>query len=388
MDPIENLLTRGVAEIIPTKQGLKDILKKRKVMIYQGFDPTAKSLHIGHFIGIRKLSEFQKLGHRVIFLIGDFTGMIGDPTDKSAARIKLTKNQVKKNMRGYLNQIKNIINLEGNNPVKILYNSEWLAKLTFEEIIELSSNVTVQQMIERDFFQERLKKGKPIYLHEFLYPLMQGYDSIYMNVDIELGGTDQLFNMLVGRSLMKSLKNKEKYVMCMKLLTDNSGRKMGKTEGNTINLTDSAPSMFTKIMGFPDEFIAPSIELLTDLPLDYAKGKNPLEVKKKIAYEVVRQIHQEKGAKAGLTYFENTVQKGNIPKNAKTIKFSKNKINIIDLLIQSGQVESRSKAKNLIKEGAIDVDGKKVDDTEFDLNLEKQRTIKIGKKKYIVAVKT
>ncbi len=388
MDPIERLLTRGVAEIIPEKQGLKNILKKRKVTIYQGFDPTAESLHIGHFIGIRKLSEFQKLGHKVIFLIGDFTGMIGDPTDKSAARIKLTKSQVKKNMKGYLNQIKNIINFEGDNPVKILYNSEWLAKLTFEEVIELSSNVTVQQMIERDFFQERLKKGKPIYLHEFLYPLMQGYDSVYMDVDIELGGTDQLFNMLVGRSLMKSLKNKEKYVMCMKLLTDSSGRKMGKTEGNAINLTDSASSIFAKVMGFPDEFVTPSIELLTDLPLDYAKGKNPLEVKKKIAYEVVRQIHQEEGARAGLTYFENTVQKGNVPKNAETVKFSRNKINIIDLLTQSGQVESRSSAKNLIKEGAIDVDGKKIADTGFELNLEKQRTIKIGKKKYIVAVKT
>jgi len=388
MDPIERLLTRGVAEIIPEKQGLKNILKKRKVTIYQGFDPTAESLHIGHFIGIRKLSEFQKLGHKVIFLIGDFTGMIGDPTDKSAARIKLTKSQVKKNMKGYLNQIKNIINFEGDNPVKILYNSEWLAKLTFEEVIELSSNVTVQQMIERDFFQERLKKGKPIYLHEFLYPLMQGYDSVYMDVDIELGGTDQLFNMLVGRSLMKSLKNKEKYVMCVKLLTDSSGRKMGKTEGNAINLTDSASSIFAKVMGFPDEFVTPSIELLTDLPLDYAKGKNPLEVKKKIAYEVVRQIHQEEGARAGLTYFENTVQKGNVPKNAETVKFSRNKINIIDLLTQSGQVESRSSAKNLIKEGAIDVDGKKIADTGFELNLEKQRTIKIGKKKYIVAVKT
>lgn len=388
MDPIERLLTRGVAEIIPEKQGLKNILKKRKVTIYQGFDPTAESLHIGHFIGIRKLSEFQKLGHKVIFLIGDFTGMIGDPTDKSAARIKLTKSQVKKNMKGYLNQIKNIINFEGDNPVKILYNSEWLAKLTFEEVIELSSNVTVQQMIERDFFQERLKKGKPIYLHEFLYPLMQGYDSVYMDVDIELGGTDQLFNMLVGRSLMKSLKNKEKYVMCMKLLTDSSGRKMGKTEGNAINLTDSASSIFAKVMGFPDEFVTPSIELLTDLPLDYAKGKNPLEVKKKIAYEVVRQIHQEEGARAGLTYFENTVQKGNVPKNAETVKFFRNKINIIDLLTQSGQVESRSSAKNLIKEGAIDVDGKKIADTGFELNLEKQRTIKIGKKKYIVAVKT
>src|SRR3990167_3838404 len=263
--------------------------RKKKITLYQGFDPPSPSLHIGHLIGIRKLAQFQALGHKVIFLIGDFTGMIGDPSDKSAARKKLSKKEVLENAKGWKKQIEKILRFDGPNAAEVRYNSECLSKLSSQEVIELASNFTVQQMEERDFFQDRLKEDKPIYLHEFLYPLLQGYDSVSMGVDLEVGGNDQLFNMLSGRTLMKALKGKEKYVLTMKLLTDTTGKKMGKTEGNAINLTDEPDDMYGKVMSFPDPFIEQGLELLTDLEVSELANRKTLDAKKALAFEIVQQ---------------------------------------------------------------------------------------------------
>lgn len=295
-DNINDLLTRGIEKVLPSKDSLGKLMDEKKIKLYQGFDPSSENLHLGNLIGIRKLAQFQKLGHKVIFLIGDFTGMIGDPTDKKATRKKLTKNQVVSNAKDYKNQISNILSFEGKNKAEIMYNSSWLSKLKFEEIVELASNFTVQQMLERDFFQRRLDKRKPIYLHEFLYPIMQGFDSVKMGVDLEIGGNDQLFNMLAGRNLMKSLKNKEKYVLTMKLLADPRGTKMGKTEGNTINLNDKPIDMFRKVLKIPEELLELSIELLTDLPLNSVKN-NATKARLDLAYSVVSQVYGNEKAR-------------------------------------------------------------------------------------------
>lgn len=378
---LENVLTRGVQKILPSKKSLESLMKKKQITLYQGFDPSNPSLHLGNFIGIRKLAQFQKLGHKAIFLIGDFTGMIGDPTDKEAERKKMTKKQVLENAKEWKNQIKNIIDFEGENKAEIKYNSEWLSKLNFEDITNLAGNFTVQQMIERDFFQERIKKEKPIRFHEFLYPLMQGYDSVAMGVDLEIGGNDQLFNMMAGRTLMKQMKNKEKYVLTMKLLTDTTGKKMGKTEGNVINLTESPISMFGKIMALPDSLLKLGIELLTDLPLDTHKTQESMDAKKTMAFEVVKQIHGKEEAEKARSSFESTFQERKpdyeqkIPKEktlAKTIS-------------QISAVGSMSEAKRLIQQGAVDINNK----TEYNptSKIKGGERIKIGKKTF-VKVKT
>jgi len=376
MDKLENTLTRGVGQILPSKKSLKDLMKKRKITLYQGFDPSSKNLHLGNLIGIRKLAQFQELGHQVIFLIGDFTGMIGDPTDKNSARKKLTKEAVLKNAKDYKKQIENILKFDGPNKAMIKYNSDWLSKLNFNEIADLASNFTVQQMLERDFFQERLKKNKPIYIHEFLYPLMQGYDCVTMDVDLEIGGSDQLFNILVGRELMRRLKNKEKHVLTMKILEDTTGKKMGKSEGNTINLTDSANDIFGKIMSLPDNFITSGIELLTDLPVDAFEKSNQRDAKSKLAYEVVKQIYDESSALASKKYFDDTFRKRE-PDYKKEIPLKKTLQEAVSLASDT----SISEAKRLIAQGAVDIDNKNI--TNPIHKLKGGERIKIGKKIFI-----
>lgn len=367
----EYVLTRGVEQILPTKQDLADLMAKRKITLYEGFDPTSPSLHIGHLIGIRKLAQFQKLEHKVIFLIGDFTGMIGDPTDKSTARQKLTHKQMLTNLKGYKEQVKNIIDFSGTNPVKIVFNYDWLSKLTFVDVVELAAHFTVQQMIERDFFQERLKANKPIYLHEFLYPLMQGYDSAHMAVDLEIGGNDQMFNLLAGRTLEKAYKNKEKFCLTTKLLTDPNGAKMGKTTGNTVNLTDSPQDIFGKIMALPDSLLLLGFELLTDL--DFPKT-DPMTAKKTLAFDLIKQLHGDQKAQAAQKHFEQTFQKRE-PEFNESITLKSNAATTIAPL-----VGSNSEAKRLISQGGLDVNNQKITDSSFKLKTGDK--IKVGKKKF------
>jgi len=380
---INNILDRGVNQILPSKKELEKLMNKRKITLYQGFDPTADSLHIGHFIGLRKLAQFQELGHKVIFLIGDFTAMIGDPTDKSATRQKLSPGEIRKNFKNYKKQASKLVRFEGENKAEVKFNSEWLGKFNFEEVLELSSNFTVQQMLERDFFQTRLKKQKPIYLHEFLYPLMQGYDSVAMNVDLEVGGNDQLFNMMAGRTLLKSAKNKQKFVLTMKLLTDANGKKMGKTEDNAIFLSDSPSDIYGKIMAMPDTFLPQAVELLTDLQLDFYKKHNALETKKRIALEVVEQIYDKPKAQEAQSYFENAFQKGNLPEKIPVIKIEERSLNIIDLIDKSDLISSRSQIKRLVKQGAISINGEKITAIDSEISVSKNLIIKIGKKDYV-----
>ena len=273
---------------------------KRKIKLYQGFDPSAPSLHLGNFVGLMKLRQFQKAGHEVIFLVGDFTGMIGDPTDKLATRKKLTREEVLKNAKAWKKQASKLLDFDGQNPAKIMFNSKWSDKISFKDLIEITSNLTVQQLIERDMFQARLKAKEPIYLHEFLYPVAQGFDSVEMDVDLEVGGNDQLFNMMVGRNLCRAIKNKEKYVLTTKLLVDKEGKKIGKTTGNALFLDSKPQYFYGGIMSFPDEVILLSYELLTDVDLTGLEKRikqNPMLEKKNLAFEIVKLLWGEKLAK-------------------------------------------------------------------------------------------
>lgn len=392
---IHRITKRGVEEIMPSAEKLEKLLKSgKRLNVYQGFDPTAPTLHIGHAIGMRKLRDFQILGHNVIFLFGDFTARIGDPTDKTSARKQLTNEQVKKNLKGYKEQANKILDFDNkDNPIQIKFNSSWHDKMTFEQVIELAAEFTVQQMIKRSMFQERLKNDHPIYIHEFFYPMMQGYDSIAMDIDVEVGGNDQAFNMLAGRDLVSKKLKKEKFVLPVKLLTDPSGKKMGKSEGNMIMLSDSATNMYGKAMAFSDEQITLAYELLTDIPMDKIKQMqkdmksskvNPMELKKRLAFMITKEHKGEKSAKQAQEHFEKIYQQKSTKSDQIPEKnINQNKIRLIDAIVKHAKfAQSNSEAKRLIKQGAVSLDNKKVSNKNKTITLTKGQliTLRVGRK--------
>lgn len=389
---IEEVLRRGVEQILPSKEGLKKLMKKRRIKLYCGYDPSASSLHLGHLITLRKLAQFQALGHEVIMLIGDFTGMIGDPTGKTITRRKMSREEVLKNSQNYKKQASKFLKFSGSNPAKILYNSQWLDKLNFNDLIEISSNFTVQQMIVRDMFQERIKKKGPIFLHEFLYPLAQGYDSVALDVDLEVGGKDQLFNMLCGRKLMKAIKNKEKFVLATKLLTDPSGKKMGKSEGNVINLNFKPDQIYGSIMAWPDEMISLGFELCTDLKTEeieeISKGIkekkiNPREVKSKLAKEIVTLCYSRKEAEEAAREFDRVFRKKELPSEIPTVRVEEKTLDILDLLVKTKLTSSKSEAKRLIFQKGVKIDGFLEKDWRKRVQIKKGMIIQVGKRRFI-----
>jgi len=391
---VEEVLTKGVEAIYPTKEGLKKLLMSgKRIRLYCGFDPSAPSLHIGNAILINKLSQFQELGHEVIFLIGDFTGMIGDPTDKQAARKKMTREEVGKNAKGYKKQAAGFLKFSGNNPARALYNGKWSDKITFKDLIEIASNFTVQQMIQRDMFQRRIKEEKPIYLHEFLYPVAQGYDSVVMDVDLEIGGNDQTFNMLCGRDLMKAVKQKEKFVLTMKLLADEKGKKMGKSEGNAVFLDQKPAEMYGSIMSWTDGMIINGFELCTKLPMEeirairreLADGKaNPRDIKMRLAYEFVKINFGEKKAKEAEDNFIKTFQKKEIPDEIENKKIGAGNRKIADLLVETGLARSKSEARRLVGQGGVKIDGETVDDPNAEVEIgNREKLIQRGKRQFV-----
>ncbi len=354
------LLTRGVANIYPSRGFVESLLvKDKKLTIYAGFDPTGPTLHIGHAVALKKLSQFQKMGHKIIFLIGDFTAMIGDP-DKSSARVPLTRKQVLVNLKNYQKQVSTLISFTGKNKAEVRFNSKWLGKMNFADVLVLASKMTDQQMMERDMFSKRMNDGKPIFIHEFMYPLMQGYDSVAMDVDGEIGGNDQTFNMLQGRNLMKTLKNKEKFVITTKLLEDSTGTKMGKTEGNMVALSDTAEEMYGKVMSWTDGLIIPGFELCTDVTMkeiediaaDMAKGVNPRDLKMRLAKEIVTIYHGVKKAEQAGTSFTNTFQKSEIPTDIPEVKVGGGTL-LVDVFLANKLISSKTEYRRLVDEGAI-----------------------------------
>jgi tyrosyl-tRNA synthetase len=370
---IDELLEKGVETIYPNQELLqKKLLSGDRIRLYCGYDPSASALHIGNAITLNKLRQFQELGHEVIFLIGDFTGMIGDPTDKMAARKPLTRRQVLENAKGYKAQAEKYISFKGKNKAVIKYNSAWNDKLKFTDLIQLASNFTVQYMIQREMFQKRLKEEQPIHLHEFLYPLTQAYDSVAMDVDLELGGNDQMFNMMAGRDLMKSLKNKEKFVLTLKLITDKEGKKMGKSEGNVVFLNERPNDMYGKVMSWPDEVLASAFELCTFLPMSEIREikkaieNNPRDAKMKLAKEITTINHGEKLANEAEEHFIKTVQKKEVDPSDIMETYTDEKTYSMSgtqaIAVTSGLFSSNNEFKRLLKEGGIKVNGKKITD--------------------------
>lgn len=388
---IEEILERGmIADILPTKEEFrKKLFSGEKMRFYIGVDPTAKALHLGHAQNLMILEDFRKLGHEVIFLIGDFTGMIGDPTDKSAARVLQTREQVEENFKGWLNQTKNILSFDDEkNPVRVEYNSKWLAKLNFEEVINLASNFTVQQMLERDMFEKRMEEGKPIYLHEFFYPLMQGYDSVELDTDVELCGTDQIFNALTGRTLMRKLKNKEKFVVVANLIADEkTGTLMSKSNGTGIFLDLSANDLFGAIMAQSDGMIKPLLLGCTRIVLDeidkLMKLDNPRDAKLVLAKEIVKIYYGQEIADAAQEYFISTFSKKEIPENVREIKVEE-KIKLVDFLVMAKVAESKGEARRKIEQGGVSIEGEKIMDSNIALNSSfVNKVFKIGKKDFV-----
>ncbi len=388
---IFELLNRGVDRVYPTKEALEQILRSgKKIKLYQGFDPTGDKLHLGHMVGLRKLAQWQALGHHVIFLIGDGTGQAGDPTGKMKTREKFfTQDELRKNATDYIKQASKIVRFDGNNPVEIRFNGDWLNKLSIPEFLEIAGYFSWQQLGERDLFQERIKKGETLNFREALYPLLQAYDSVAMDVDLELGGSDQTFNMLCGRTLMKSMKGKDKFVMTTPLIADKSGKKIGKSEGNAIALNDKPEDLFGKIMAFPDEVIVQCLECLTPTPMEEIKtisegmetGVNPIIYKKRLAFEIVKELNDATSAQRAQDIFESTFSKGGVPDDVLEISVAHGTL-LVDVLLSEKIVESKTEFRRLVGEGAITFmeTEEKISDTTIDAT---HGVYKIGKRRFI-----
>jgi tyrosyl-tRNA synthetase len=389
------LILRGTVEVIQLdelKAKLSESLKEqRPLRIKAGFDPTAPDLHLGHTVLIQKLKHFQDLGHQVIFLIGDFTGMIGDPSGVSETRKALTKEQVLANAKTYEQQIFKTLDPD---KTRIEFNSRWMSTMPTEAMVEICSHYSVARMLERDDFSKRYRDQKPISIHEFLYPLVQGYDSVALEADVELGGTDQKFNLLVGRDLQRAYEQKPQVVLTMPLLEGTDGvRKMSKSFGNVIALEDRPADMYGKLMSISDDLMMRYYELLTVSNLNEVKQQHPMEAKKALAEQLVRQYHGDHGADEAKADFQQRFQKRDFPDEPDAHVVLKVKdfvnpqnpfISIVDVLMRTGLVPSKGEARRLISQNAIQVNGEKMSDINGVLNFksEKKIPVKIGKRKF------
>lgn len=365
---ISELLNRGVENVYPSKEFLEKQLKSGKQLtLYLGIDPTGPTLHLGHANSLLKLAAFQELGHKVIMLIGSFTAMIGDPTDKLATRQPLTRDQVMENCKRYKEQASSILDFHGSNKAELKFNHKWLDKMNFKEVIDLASNFTVQQMLERDMFENRIKDGKPVGLHEFLYPLMQGYDTVAMDVDGEIGGNDQTFNMLAGRTLMKAMKGKEKFVLTNKLLTDSSGEKMGKTTGNMAPLDATPEDKYGAVMSWSDEMIINGFILCTKVPMGKINeiksrldnGENPRDAKMELAYAITNIYHDDEETKKAQNNFINTIQKKDVPDQIEEVDLAGQ--TIIEVLVKSKLCSSNSEARRMVEQKGVKINDEVVE---------------------------
>ena len=390
------ILKRGVEEIIPEKGLEKKLSKNKPLIVKAGFDPTAPDLHLGHTVLINKLKQFQDLGHKVIFLIGDFTGMIGDPSGVSETRPILTLEQLKKNSKTYQEQIFKILDKK---KTKIEFNSSWFKKMTSADLINLSSKMTVARMLERDDFNNRYKGNKPISIHEFIYPLVQGYDSYELKSDIELGGTDQKFNLLVGRDIQKSFGMEEQIIMTLPILEGMDGvKKMSKSLNNYIGLREDPNDMFGKIMSISDDLMWRYFDLLSfktseeirEIKKKTEKGLNPMEVKKMLSTEIVARFHGEEEAVSADKEFTNRFSKGNNPKEIKvvTLKTKSSEISLVDLLSREDfgknkLCKSKSEARRMISQGAVKIDGNKILNDAILVPNPSENVYQVGKLKHL-----
>ena len=378
-------IRRGAEELIVEEELKRKLASGRKLRIKLGLDPTAPDLHLGHTVVINKLRDFQNLGHQVQFLIGDFTGMIGDPTGKNQTRPPLTREEIERNAKSYQEQVFKILDPQ---KTQILYNSEWSDKLGADGMIRLAARYTVARLLERDDFTKRMKANQPIALHELLYPLMQGYDSVAMKSDVELGGTDQKFNLLVGRELQKQYGQEPQCILTMPLLEGLDGKeKMSKSLGNYVGIAEPPQEIFGKLMSISDELMWRYIELLSFEPpatIEQWKNAHPREVKARFAKEIVARFHSREAAKRAEEEFESRFREGEMPADMPevTVKAPPDGILIHHLLKQAGLTPSTSEAQRMIEQGGVKLDGERVSDKALKIPAGRSVVAQVGKRKF------
>jgi tyrosyl-tRNA synthetase len=381
------IIKRGAVEII-SESALTDKLKKKKQLVVKaGFDPTAPDIHLGHTVLLRKLRHFQDLGHKVIFLIGDATALVGDPSGQNQARKVLTREEIEKNAKTYEKQVSKILKTGDKELFERMHNSSWFAKFGFEHLVQLAQRYTVARLLERDDFQKRLKEGKPISFLELFYPLMQGYDSVILDADVEIGGTDQKFNMLVGRDLQEAYGKEPQVVITMPLLVGTDGvQKMSKSYGNYIGINETAKEIFGKVMSISDELMFSYYELLTDEDVQKVKNMHPMDAKKNLAYLIVKDYHGEEAAATEKKSFEDVFQKKKDPVDAPVKKLSGGPYNLNQVFDRAREefkgmgIDSRTKLLSLLEQGAIKLDGEKVSDANSpSFGPGKRHLLKIGR---------
>lgn len=382
------LITRGVTDVVPRNLAVEKLASGKKMRLYLGIDPTGAKLHVGHSVPLLKLRDFQNAGHHVIFLIGSFTAMIGDPTGRDKMREALTREDVIRNFESYKEQAEKILDFS---KVELRYNDEWLAPLSFSGIINLASNFTVQQMLERDMYQKRIKEGNPISLVEFMYPLMVGYDSVILDVDFEVGGNDQLFNMLAGRTLQQAFGKRDKFVLTTKLVEGTDGRKMSKTYNNCIYINDSANEMYGKVMSIQDSLIMTYFECCTRieqseiaaLKSQLESGENPRNIKMRLARELVTMYHSENLATEAEAEFVKIFQKKDKPTDIPTVSLGAATMGICDVIVAVGFAKSKSDAKRLIEGGGVSIDEVKLTDYKATVELGGKKLLQVGKRHFV-----
>ncbi|MFO7847748.1 MAG: tyrosine--tRNA ligase [Balneolaceae bacterium] len=387
------IIKRGTIEIVPKNELVEKLKKSRKnntpLRIKLGCDPTRPDLHLGHSVILRKMRQFQDLGHHIILIIGDFTALIGDPTGQNKTRPSLTAEEIRENAKTYLDQAGKILDQE---KTEIVYNADWLGPITFEGVIRLSSKLTVARMIERDDFSKRFSNNEPISLHEFLYPLAQGQDSVHLESDVELGGTDQKFNLLVGRDLQRDAGQDPQVCLMMPLLEGTDGTlKMSKSYDNYIGINEEANEMYGKVLSIPDDLIFRYFELVTDIPtaeLPDIKEKvktDPRNTKHHLAFTITRMYHSAEEAKAARRHFEKTVINKEIPDDAPELTFDRGStVRLLDIISDAGLTQSNGETKRMIKQGGVSIDDDKVRDINFEISFKEgdQFNLKVGKRKY------
>lgn len=390
------LLKQNVAEIISEEELLNKLKKsyeeKRPLKVKLGLDPTAPDVHLGHAVVLKKMRQFQELGHEVVLIIGDFTGMIGDPTGKSETRKQLSREEIIENAKTYKEQVFKILDPD---KTKIVFNSEWLNRMTFEDVLKLASKYTVARMLEREDFSKRFKEGRPIYIHEFFYPLMQGYDSVALNADVELGATEQKFNILMGRILQKEYGQEPQVAVLMPILVGIDGKqKMSKSLGNYIGVNDPPDEMYGKVMSIPDEIMIEYYKLATALePLELEKiadglkegRENPRDLKMRLAREIVRLYHGSEEALRAEENFIRVFQKKDLPDEVPVFEINDDKIWLPKLITLVGFSSSNSDALRMIRQGAVKINGEKVMDA-IDLELGSPFILQVGKRKFVKVV--
>jgi tyrosyl-tRNA synthetase len=395
--PVEEqlkVISRGAIDLLPMdelKQKLEKSIKTGKPLrIKQGFDPTAPDIHLGHTVGIRKLSQFQDLGHQVIVIIGDYTGMVGDPSEKIATRPRLTHQDVMENAKTYEQQFFKILD---RNKTEIRYNGNWFSQMSFAEIMNLASKFTVARMLERDDFAKRYKDQQPISIHEFFYPLMQGYDSVMIQADIEIGATEQKFNLVIGRQIQKEYGQEPQVVLTLPVLEGTDGiQRMSKSLGNYIGIDESPAEIYGKTMSIPDKLIYPYYELITDIDLAGLKhikaqledtAVNPMELKRALARNLVRMYHDESAANDAEAKFNLIHQKGEVPRDIPSYVLKNKSLRIIDVMLDSGLVTGKGEARRLIRQGGVKLNGETIRDELLELKADKEQILKVGKRKFL-----